>query len=292
MEGRDRLHHVEGDFRLMQCENCGLICLNPRPSANDISRFYPPDYISFPTAVDDEPSQLRRLDRRFGVHKRCRKVIKRAGKSGRLLDVGSATGVFLNAMRQRGWDVYGVEPAKHAAEYARKRFNLQVQEKHLEEAEFDDGFFNVITMWDVLEHVSFPDQILEKAFRLLQPGGWLIMTLPNPDSCERRWFGKYWAGWDVPRHFHIFSRNTLARYLNEAGFGQMEVASFTGRHGVLILSVNFWMTDWKAPEQIKRALNKIIISIPARILTWPLYCLADRLNISSIMSVFAQKKND
>jgi SAM-dependent methyltransferase len=232
---------------------------------------------------------LRRLDRRFGVYKRCQEVIKRAGKSGRLLDVGSATGVFLNGMRQRGWDVYGVEPTKYAAEYARKRFDLQVQEKYLEEAEFDEGFFNVITMWDVLEHVPFPDQILAKISRLLQPGGWLIMTLPNPDSWERKWFGKYWAGWDVPRHFHIFSRETLGRYLNEAGFGQMEVASFTGRHGVLVLSVNFWMTDGKASEQLKRAVNTIIKSIPARVLTWPFYNLADRLNKSSIMSVFVQK---
>ncbi len=289
LAGRDRLHGLPGRYNLVRCENCGLIYLNPRPGPDSIAAYYPEDYLAFYTAIEDEPSWFRRLDRQYAVHKRCSQVIRRAGPAGRLLDVGCATGIFLNGMRQRGWHVEGLEPSPHAAAYARQRFGLEVREQSLEESGFPDEQFDVLTLWDVLEHVPDPAIAIAEAARILRPGGWLVLSLPNPASWERRWFGPYWAGWDVPRHFHIFSQEVLERYLAPAGFSQVEITSFTGRHGVLALSVQFALTEWPAPETWKRTVMRLVRSVPARVLTWPYYAVADRLNRSSIMTVFAQK---
>lgn len=288
-EGRDRLHGEPGCFNVVECQDCGLLYLNPRPSPDELDRYYPAGYISYPTAIQDEKSAIRRWDRQYGLHKRCSQVIRRVGGPGRVLDVGCATGIFLDGMRQRGWDAYGVEPSAHAVQYARSRLGLNVTEGFLEDAGFQDAFFDVVTMWDVLEHVPDPRATLAEIARILKPGGWLVLNLPNPESWERRWFGPYWAGWDVPRHFHLFDRQALRRYLEEAGLRLEEVASFTGRHGVLVLDLEFRMTDWRASPQTRRRLLKLASSLPARLLTWPFFNLADRLNKSSAMAVFARK---
>lgn len=271
------------------CLSCGQIYLTPRPAPDELARYYPQDYILFSQAIEDEPSALRRLDRAYGLHKRCREVIRRAGPSGRILDVGCATGIFLNGMQQRGWQAVGIEPSHFAAEYARKRFGLEVVEGFLEDTNFAAESFDAVSLWDVLEHVYSPAETLAEIARLLKPGGWLVMSLPNPESWERAWFGRYWAGWEVPRHFHLFTRAVLKRYLQDAGLWLSEVSSFTGRHGVLVMNVDFWMTDWSASPERKQQVSRAIRSLPARVLTWPYFSLADRLNKSSIMTVFARK---
>ena len=81
--GRDRLHGLPGTFPLVRCRRCGLMYLNPRPDRDEIGRYYPSDYISFARAIEDEPSLLRRIDRAYGLHKRCREVIRRVGGPGR-----------------------------------------------------------------------------------------------------------------------------------------------------------------------------------------------------------------
>ncbi len=289
-EGRDRLHGKEGRFTIVECTNCGLFYLNPKPDSTEIDRYYPEDYISYPKAIEDESSKFRKLDRRYGLYKRCNEVIKRTGKAGRILDVGCATGIFLYGMKQRGWETFGVEPSHHAAEFARKRFNLEVVEGYLEEANFESSYFDVVTLWDVLEHVPSPRETLKEISRILKPGGWLVLSLPNPDSWERSWFGKYWAGWDVPRHFHIFNQDTLTHYLQTADLKLVEISSFTGRHGVLVLNTQFWLTDSRLSPTVKKWILGTIKSLPARLLTYPFYNMADRLNKSSIMSAFAQKQ--
>ena len=290
LEGKDRLHGIEGAFRLVRCRRCGLIYLNPRPGSDEMAHYYPSDYIAYYRAIEDEPSFLRRLDRRYGLHKRCREVIRRAGGLGYLLDVGCATGVFLDGMRQRGWTVTGVEVNAKAAQYARERFGLEVFVGELEEAGYPDASFDVVTLWDVLEHVPAPRRTLGEIARILQPGGLLVLSLPNPDCLEARLFGPYWAGWDVPRHLYIFSRSVLERLLTETGFQVQEVRSFTGRYYVLVLSTQLWLAEHLASQRLRQLILAIMRSWPARLLALPWYALADRWNQSSVMTVFARRR--
>jgi 2-polyprenyl-3-methyl-5-hydroxy-6-metoxy-1,4-benzoquinol methylase len=288
--GPDRLHESDEVFNVMECQECGLIYLNPRPGPNEIHRYYPADYQPFFKAIADEPTLFKRLDRRYGLYKRCDQVIKRAGRSGRVLDIGCATGIFLEGMRARGWQPEGVELSEFAAKYARERFNFPVFTGTLEEAGYPDNQFDLATMWDVLEHVPDPAGTLAEIQRILKPGGWLVLSLPNPLAWERFWFKHFWAGWDVPRHFHLFTPKVLERYLNRAGLQFVEIHSFTGRHGVLVLSVQMWLTSKNYQDRTKRWIMAIMKSLPARILTYPFYFFSDALNRSSIMVVFAQKE--
>ena len=287
--GPDRLHGSRDEFNLMECQECGLIYLSPRPGPDEIDHYYPADYQPFLKAIEDEPTLFKRLDRRYGLFRRCNEVTKRAGRSGIVLDIGCATGIFLEGMRVRGWEAQGVELSEFAAKYARERFHLHVTTGTLEEAGYPENQFDLATMWDVLEHVPDPASTLAEIHRILKPGGWLVLSLPNPLAWERFWFKQFWAGWDVPRHFQLFTPEVLERYLNNAGLKLVEVHSFTGRHGVLVLSVQMWLTSKNYPDRTKRLIMTIMKSLLARIITYPFYLFSDSLNRSSIMAVFAKK---
>ena len=106
--GRDRLHGKPGEFQVVQCRQCGLIYLNPRPVPAEIGRYYPADYHPYVAPVRAAKQRISRWDARYGLYKRLRAVAALQPK-GRLLDVGCATGAFIAFARNYGWDVYGVE---------------------------------------------------------------------------------------------------------------------------------------------------------------------------------------
>ena len=152
-EGPDRLDNLPGLFRLVRCRRCGLIYLNPRPDRNEIHQFYPEDYLAFQKAIDDDRSFLKRLDRRYGLYKRYRSVIEEQPRSGRILDIGCATGLFLAEMKNRGWETLGIDFSKSASDYARKRMGLEIITGDFLEVNLPAHSFDVISLWDVLEHL-------------------------------------------------------------------------------------------------------------------------------------------
>jgi len=287
--GQDRLHELEGEFSVVKCKQCGLIAIHPKLSQEKVSSYYPSDYISYPIAAEDERTWLKKLDRKRGINRRCKIIIDRTTESGRILDVGCATGNFLNGMQQYGWECFGIEPSKFAAEYAKKRFNLNVINGYLSENLFPNSFFDVVTLWDVFEHLPEPKDDLNLFRKILKPGGLLLITTPNADAWGRRLFGKYWVGWDVPRHFHIFSPTTIQDMLNKSFFETQEIISFTGRYGAVILSIEFFLRDKNIPTWSKKLILSVLKTLPFRIITHPLIILAEKVNHSSTMTVFANK---
>ncbi len=288
--GYDRLTDGPGAFTLVECKQCSLIYLNPRPIPSEIGIYYPAtNYHPYLPAIDDEPSWFRRLDRRFGLYKRCQEVSRRVKITGDLLDVGCATGIFLEGMRQRGWQVKGVELNAEVAQYARQRLKLDVLAGSLEEAHYPTACFDLVTLWDVLEHVYDPKETLQEIARLLRPGGWLVFSLPDPDCIEARWLGPYWAGWDMPRHLQLFRRNVLQRLLMETGFEIMDRSYFTGRYGALMISLQFWSAERLANPALRQIFMRLVRSLPARLLSLPYYAIADRLAQSTIVTIFARK---
>jgi SAM-dependent methyltransferase len=287
---RDRLLWLDGQFQLVRCRRCGLIYQNPQLTQAELARFYPPDYHPFLPAVEDEALPWRRLDRRHGVDRRCRAVIARAGqRAGHVLDVGCATGVFLDGMRRWGWQTTGVEPNAAASAYARERLGLEVITAELETAGLPDASFDMVTLWDVIEHVPGPRRTLTEAQRVLRPGGLLVLSLPSIESVEARLFGRYWAGWDQPRHLALFPREVLVDLLREVGFVEPQITAFTGHHGTLVLSLDFWLGEHVRQPQLRGFLAGLARSWPARALTWPYYRVANKLTLTSIMVVFAHK---
>jgi len=286
VESADLMHPSDQLFQHLTCQTCGHIYQNPRPTVAAIDQYYPENYISFQKAIADEPRWWRRLDRSYGRYRRCAVVHRAAGGPGRLLDVGCATGIFLDGMRRFGWRVQGVEPSQSAANYARERFGLDVFGGRLADAGFADQSFDAITLWDVLEHVHEPRAVLHEVARILRPGGLLVLSLPNPDSLEARLLGHFWLGWDLPRHLSLFRPALLKEHLRVYGFTTKRIRSFIYGYATLVMSLErpLQRSRWSA-----RAVP-LLRSWPVRLLALPYYNgPANWYNLASIMVVFAHK---
>jgi SAM-dependent methyltransferase len=167
-------------------------------------------------------SELR--GRRFTAERHLQIVQHHLG-SGRLLDVGCASGLFLLQARRAGWNVTGVEPNEALCEDARKNLDAagEVQCTTLENARLQNGF-DAITVWDVLEHVPDPQAFLQICRTLLRPDGCLFLNVPDLDSWPARILGPRWPLL-LPEHLNYFNRGSLAFCAERAGlhpvqFGQ------------------------------------------------------------------------
>lgn len=280
---------IQGDFQLVRCRYCGLVYQNPRPAQNSINEIYPDNYDQFIKSSTEESSIINRIDRGYGLKKRI-KSITRYKKPGRLLDIGCATGDFLEMMRDiAGWDVYGIEPSSHASDYARTHLGLQVKTGFLGEADYEAENFDVITMWNVLEHLVDPINTLKQIHKLLKPDGMLIFNTPNLDSLDARIFGPYWIGFELPRHFFVFSRRTLMLMLHDAGFRIIETRSIYGSHSAFMSSIRFWLRDQPISPNIRNLFESLLFSRILRAITLPYFFIADKLNLSTTPTDFCIK---
>jgi SAM-dependent methyltransferase len=250
-------------------------------------RYYPAQYDAFVGPRLNQFSWLRRISVNYGLRKRCR-AVTRYKKEGRLLEIGCATGEFLNAMRGSGsWDLYGVEISEHAVRYARDQWGLNVFRGQLKEAQYPDNFFDVVVLWDVLEHLSNPKSALLEIRRVLARDGWLIFRVPNLDGLDAKLFGRYWAGLDAPRHFSIFSKATLKRLLEITGFIPQRIACISGTYPTFVLSVRFWARDHLSPRA-QVWIRRILESLPIRLCVAPFFLIVDWLKISGVITVYAR----
>lgn len=145
---------------------------------------------------------------------------------GRLLDVGCATGAFLQLAQQNGWEVAGTEYSQYAAAFAKNLLKTDIFCGHLADAKFEEASFDVVTFWHVLEHVNDPMGYLREAYRVLKPSGLLVIAVPNVNDhimqivyriVKGRRF-KLFSREDREVHLFHFSADTLRRYLQKTGF--------------------------------------------------------------------------
>jgi SAM-dependent methyltransferase len=285
-ELRDWQLSLPGEYLLVECQVCGLLYLNPQPEWSELIRHYPDEYAPYEGKAETSTSTYRRWKDRWGMRRRNR-AIARFQREGRLLDVGCATGQFLDAMRRHGgWEVFGVEPVPAPAAFAREQFGINVFTGTLEEARFSENMFDVVTFWDVLEHVHDPKQTLQEAHRTLKPGGWLVVQLPEPQSWQAHWFGRYWAGFDAPRHLYAFPEQIFRRQLAELGFGMITRQALGGGNLIFWRSVRAWC-DGEMRGKILRDLsgNPVALRITA-----PLFAGLRLLDLGPSTTYFGRKE--
>ena len=286
--GRDRLLAKEGRFRLVRCRGCGLLYLNPQPGPEELAGYYPQEYL--PYAQEEAGSPLERWLRSYGLAKRCR-LVARWKEGGRLLDIGCATGLFLAQMRMSGnWGIQGVEISEFAARYAREHLGLEVFQGELEEAEFADACFDVVTMWDVLEHLLHPLAALREVYRILKPDGLLVLRLPNVESLDARLFGPFWAGLDTPRHLFVFSGRTAEALLGKAGFQVAQTLCLSGSQPAFALSLGMLMDEKLSPPRLGQFAKAAVSHPLVRALTAPYFYLLDRLRRGPLLVIVARKE--
>jgi len=203
-------HHT-----IVQCLKCGLVYANPRYNSGETLTKY--ETVEDPLYVEEREGRVLTFER----HLRPLEDIMPPGDGRRLLDVGCHVGVFVEIAARHGWDAWGVEPSHWAAAYAQQA-GLQVVEGTLATAGFDAASFDVVTMWDVIEHVEQPSVEVRAAFRLLKPGGLLVIHTMDLNSLFARLMGQRWP-WLMEMHIYYFTRRTLAMLLERAGFQILSV---------------------------------------------------------------------
>jgi 2-polyprenyl-3-methyl-5-hydroxy-6-metoxy-1,4-benzoquinol methylase len=190
-------HLSSEEFRVVRCNQCGLSFVNPRPSAEDIARYYPEAYYGsrHPFLAD------------FMMGLRARKLPPLNG-AARLLDIGCGRGDFMLHCRRRGWTVAGVEQRHSPIMALKAALGIEVYEpEHLEVIPSDH--FDVVTIWHVLEHVPDPARTLAHIHRVLKPAGVALIEVPNFGGWQGRLGGAGWFHLDVPRHLFHFDRASL-----------------------------------------------------------------------------------
>jgi 2-polyprenyl-3-methyl-5-hydroxy-6-metoxy-1,4-benzoquinol methylase len=281
---RDLKLEIPGEFVLVQCNTCGLLYLNPRPEWDELQQYYE----GYHNYLSVEP--VIAAFTRGGQIRRCN-LIRSYQPGGRLLDVGCSSGEFLKAMqRYQSWELYGVEPVTQVAKKAREQYQLEVFPGMLLESRFPNNFFNVVTWWDVLEHVPNPSESLRETLRILQPGGWAFIQTPDPYCWEARVFKSYWIGFDAPRHLFMFPRPVLTRYLENLGFEIVHIGSFAGNFSTACKSLGQWLR-YNNQERLGVFFLKTANSSIARIITAPIYALFRRINLSFSLLYIVRKPN-
>jgi SAM-dependent methyltransferase len=281
----ERADRFSGErFRLQRCDQCGLLYVNPRPRVDEIAAYYPEEYEPYQEGGSASPLTTWRA--RQG-QKIKRRFVEAHARAGRLLDVGCATGDFVGHMASHGWEVQGIEISPQAAQIARERYGVPVHTGRVAEAGVPEGSLDVVTLWDVIEHLHDPPAELRNLHALLAPGGLLVVTVPNLQSWDRRIFGMHWIGWDLPRHLYAFPAGPLARMLAEAGFQVIDRRCILGGVGAFLLSYGDWVKSLR-----RGAVRRILQSLAPALswFLWPYKELAYRLGRGPVETIACVKR--
>lgn len=212
------------DFNLQQCVTCKFILTNPRPDSESLSRYYDSEeYISHSGRSTGLITALY-LQARKRTIKWKRKLVSRYKPVGSILDFGCGTGQVLNEFRINGWTISGVEPSPNARQLAANLTgtNIASSTSDLEHRQFD-----VITMWHVLEHIPNLNSQLAELKSMLNPGGFMLIAVPNNEAADAAHYRQFWAAWDVPRHLWHFTKETMSILLQAHGLRIKEVLPMT-----------------------------------------------------------------
>lgn len=220
--GRDRLHDIPGDYAVVRCGTCSLLRTQPRPTAGTIGLYYPADYGPYHAAPPRAGSPVsgfkRWLRDTLGLETRCLPLMQ----PGRLLEIGCASGQYLEQMQRSGWTVEGIEFSDDAAQRARSR-GLAVRTGTVEQADAPVQPVDVVAAWMVLEHLHEPVAALAKIRTWVKPGGYLVASVPDAGSWLRGWFGSRWYALHLPNHLYHYSPQTMALVLRRAGWELQQV---------------------------------------------------------------------
>lgn len=195
-----------GEFRIWQCGRCRVEATRPRPAA--MAPFYPAAYRRFSGVT---LSTLRLLYR-----VKVQGWQRRLPRTGRALELGCGAGWMLRALRDRGWRVFGSERAVDDARVGAATNHIPVFVGEPNALSSAAGF-DLIILFQVLEHLGTPLETLRETARVLSPDGTMVVAVPNRASWQARVFGESWFHFDVPRHQHHFSPETLAEALESVG---------------------------------------------------------------------------
>ncbi|HAO79534.1 MAG TPA: hypothetical protein DCQ92_11275, partial [Verrucomicrobia subdivision 3 bacterium] len=212
------------DYRVVRCDDCGLMFLNPQPSDDELTRIYDANYFlgSDTETGRQAVSEIKQATARLYLAETRRYS---GLQYGRLLEIGCGDGDFLVAAEDEGWLVTGVEYSPTACEKVRRRLkNGQVHSGELAQAQFPAEQYDLCVLSDVIEHIRDPLVFLREIHRVLKPGGTLFVATPSIDSWSARFMKQKWMEFKT-EHLTYFDRQTLQTALAKSGFRDVIVQS-------------------------------------------------------------------
>lgn len=239
--GSDRrtLRFREQPYAVVLCKTCGLTYVTPRlPASELVALVYDESYWRSPAArdrgytdyVQDAELYLRTFELRAGLIERY------FGAPGRVLDIGCAAGYFLRVAQDAGHDVHGVELSAAIAGEAelalgKERIHVGTLDDAVRAKRYAPQSFDLITMWDVVEHLPDPQHVLRTVRGLVKPGGKLLLETQNVASRWARWLGRRWHHYKHDEHLYHFSPATIVRLLGDCGFRPVQIgAAYAGKY--------------------------------------------------------------
>jgi 2-polyprenyl-3-methyl-5-hydroxy-6-metoxy-1,4-benzoquinol methylase len=209
------LLYQTGEGRYLKCHQCGLVSVDPMPTAEDMKRraefWANQHHKSVEKVTTHYSSQFQRIA--FGGYLRG---FERYRQQGRILDVGCGIGGFVHAAQQAGWDSHGVDVSS-SVEIPKSK-GLKVFQSTLEGANFPEGYFDVVTLFDVIEHIPDPKAMVQQAARVLRPGGCIFLLTPNQGSLLAKILKERWEMIEPEDHLILFDKRTLGALLSECHF--------------------------------------------------------------------------
>ena len=205
-------------FEIWHCNDCSLRFTQNVPTLHDIGRYYQSEnYISHTDTNKGIVNRLYRVVRTYTLKNKRRTISGFTGlRRGKLLEVGAGTGAFASYMQQSGWQVSGLEPDEQARQKASELYSIELQDSatlfHFSENQFD-----AITLWHVIEHVHSLHEYLGQLKKVLKPGGFIFIAVPNYTSYDATFYKEFWAAYDTPRHLYHFCPIAMKRLLQNHG---------------------------------------------------------------------------
>jgi SAM-dependent methyltransferase len=203
----------------VRCKNCGFVYVNPRPTSEELKDFYQnPSYYKGGGGTDyGYPNYLEEKETYENQSRERLSIIERFIRPARLLDLGCAAGFFLKEAQERGWIIEGIEFSKPMAQFAEGIIRQKIHES-LAGSSLQPGSFDVVTMWDYIEHQFDPRETLLTVNRLLRPGGLVSISTPNTENFEAKTEADEWYEFRPPEHINFFTSTTLGLLLQSCGF--------------------------------------------------------------------------
>lgn len=237
-------------FTAMQCRECSLVYLNPRPTFEEFERIYPANYHAFEFS-EKEFGFVYSVRRKLEA-KRLLNWCKNLPDDARIVDIGCGDGFHLELLKDFGkktWILEGVDADERAASMAEKK-GLTIHCGLLEQLALQKEFYDLVILIQTIEHLADPPQFLRKVRSLLRPGGRIVIVTDNTDSLDFTLSKKrFWGGYHFPRHWNLFNKKTV-RILAEKI--EMEVETLTTQVSPVnwVYSIRNFLTDKNAPKRL------------------------------------------
>ena len=212
-----KLDFIKSGIKFRKCKECNFVFVYPLPSIETQQKYYDSSYQEGGYRLYQESQELR-----IKLNTKRFDDLAEYSLKGNILDIGCGAGFFLDVASKNGLNTFGIELSSEATKKTKLR-HPNVFNGTLEDAKYPDGFFDIITIFDLIEHVMDPNQTIKEVNRILNPGGLAVFTTPDISSWHAKVLKKNWYQINPLQHLYYFSPKTMTMILKKNNFEILKI---------------------------------------------------------------------